>query len=253
MHAFCCFQNQLLSRNTNTTTQTPNPTNKEVSEGACLDPLTGSKLCGHELSTNVAMLFLVNDFGSRTVINSFVLPALRSRFFKRRTTTTTNSNNNAKEAEKDHNTKTGKSNSNDPSTSVSSSRTIMGPVETQYLHLSKYDPTSELILDYIELYVQWGYLTMFGAACPFVVLFALITNYIQSRSGGVKLFRQFRRVLPNRVDGIGEPLAVSQSVSASFTVLACLFDFSPSRFFFPRHMVTTPSCPKKHHEHHHQQ
>lgn len=63
-------------------------------------------------------------------------------------------------------------------------------------------------MDYIELYVQWGYLTLFGASCPLVVVFALITNLVETRTDGIKLFNDYRRVLPNRVDGIGEPLRI---------------------------------------------
>ncbi len=36
--------------------------------------------------------------------------------------------------------------------------------------------------------------------------FAFITNLVETRTDGVKLFKDYRRVLPNRVDGIGEPL-----------------------------------------------
>ena len=60
----------------------------------------------------------------------------------------------------------------------------------------------------IELYVQWGFLALFGAACPAVIVFACATNYIETRTDGYKLFNDYRRVLPFRVDGIGEPLQV---------------------------------------------
>jgi hypothetical protein len=69
---------------------------------------------------------------------------------------------------------------------------LMGPVEKQHRMLSSYDPTSELILDYIELYVQWGYLTLFGASCPIVIVFAAITNMVETRTDGVKLFNDYR-------------------------------------------------------------
>jgi hypothetical protein len=38
--------------------------------------------------------------------------------------------------------------------------------------------------------------------------FAFITNLVETRTDGVKLFNDYRRVLPNRVDGIGEPLTM---------------------------------------------
>lgn len=56
--------------------------------------------------------------------------------------------------------------------------------------------------------MQWGYLTLFGAACPIVVVFAWATNFVETRTDGIKLFNDYRRVTPNRVDGIGEPLVI---------------------------------------------
>jgi hypothetical protein len=50
--------------------------------------------------------------------------------------------------------------------------------------LALYDPTRELVLDYIELYIQWGYLTLFGSACPVVVALACFTNYLETRTDG---------------------------------------------------------------------
>ena len=55
------------------------------------------------------------------------------------------------------------------------------------------------IMDYIELYIQWGYLTLFGAAFPVSSLLAATTNFIETRTDGRKLFLDFRRVLPNQV------------------------------------------------------
>jgi hypothetical protein len=55
----------------------------------------------------------------------------------------------------------------------------MGPVELQFRLLDKYDPTSSLVMDYIEMFVQWGYLVLFGSSCPIVVaLAAVIYIYI---------------------------------------------------------------------------
>jgi hypothetical protein len=49
---------------------------------------------------------------------------------------------------------------------------------------------------------------LFGASCPLVVVFAWVTNLVETRTDGVKLLRDYRRVLPNRVDSIGEPLQI---------------------------------------------
>lgn len=136
----------------------------------------GPDFCGLELMTTVALAFMGNDFGGR-MSTSLIIPRLMGMYAKW-------------EAQ------------NDKTVDFDN----MGPVEKQYRLLSPYDPTRELIMDYIELYVQWGYLTLFGASCPFVVAFALITNLVETRTDGAKLFNDYRRVMPNRVDGIGEPL-----------------------------------------------
>jgi len=84
----------------------------------------------------------------------------------------------------------------------------MGEVEKQFTLMQSYDPQISLVMDYIELFVQWGYLLLFGAACPLVVVLAFVTNFVETRTDGYKLLFDHRRVLPNRVDGIGEPLNI---------------------------------------------
>ena len=142
----------------------------------CYDPLSGSTYCGRELGVQVFIVFLVNDFLSR-MIASVVIPTL-SRLFKQRA------------ASRDENIKSDN----------------IGVIEQQFSFLDRYDASSNLIFDYIELYIQWGYLALFGASAPIVVVFTLITNFIETRADGNKLLYSFRRVVPQRVDGVGEPL-----------------------------------------------
>lgn len=56
--------------------------------------------------------------------------------------------------------------------------------ESQFQLLSRYDPTDELVMDYIELYVQWGYLTLFGSAFPVSVALAAVTDFVETRTDG---------------------------------------------------------------------
>jgi len=55
------------------------------------------------------------------------------------------------------------------------------------------------VIDYIELYVQWGFLVLFGSAFPCTTFLAFATNFIETRTDGAKLFNDYRRVLPNQV------------------------------------------------------
>jgi hypothetical protein len=61
---------------------------------------------------------------------------------------------------------------------------ILITTESQFQLLSRYDPTDELVMDYIELYVQWGYLTLFGSAFPVSVALAALTDFIETRTDG---------------------------------------------------------------------
>jgi hypothetical protein len=175
---------------------------KSTFEG-CIDPITGSTSCGLELSIQVAVVFLFNDFGTR-ITNSVILPFIMRWY---------------------HNYK-----ADNDKTMVAKN---MGPIEKQYVLLSPYDPSKELIFDYIELFIQWGYLTLFGASFPVVVLFACITNYVETRTDGKKLLSDYRRVIPNRVDGIGQPLNVFYyTLFAAVPVNAglCVYTFNASPF-----------------------
>jgi hypothetical protein len=89
---------------------------------------------------------------------------------------------------------------------------LMCPPELQFATMSAYDPTSSLVGDYIELFVQWGYLVLFGATVPAVVALCFATNYIECLSDGYKLCFDFRRVLPRRMEGIGEVTGIFYAV-----------------------------------------
>mmetsp|Transcript_49259 Transcript_49259/g.111764 ORF Transcript_49259/g.111764 Transcript_49259/m.111764 type:complete len:566 (-) Transcript_49259:236-1933(-) len=134
--------------------------------------------CGRGLAILVAMVFFVNDFGIR-IMRSLVMPRIMSMYKKRQAAKDTSINHEA-----------------------------MGGIEKQFFYLADYEPTSNLIRDYIELFAQWGYLTLFGSACPIVIFMAFITNFIETRTDGFKLLHEYRRVVPSRVSGIGEPLNI---------------------------------------------
>ena len=149
-----------------------------MSAGGCLDPLTGSTSCGRELATQTAVLFLSNDFGWR-IFASLGMPALISW---------------AKQTFND----------------LDESK--MDPVELQFVTMGRYDPTSSLVIDYIELFVQWGYLVLFGASMPLAVCLSFLTDYVECRSDGYKLLYDFRRVMPRRIPDIGETTNVFYTV-----------------------------------------
>jgi hypothetical protein len=147
---------------------------KKSVEGECYDPLTGLKDCGRELGTQTLIVYLSNDFGWR-MCTSVILPPLIN-YVK------------------------GKLNDLDEEK--------MDDVELVFEVKTKYDPTASLVLDYIELFVQWSYLTLFGASFPALVCLAAVTNLIECRTDCTKLLNEFRRVTPRRVNGIGEATGI---------------------------------------------
>ena len=80
---------------------------------------------------------------------------------------------------------------------------------------------------FLGRYIQWGYLTLFGAAFPACTLLACITNFTETRTDGRKLLTDFRRVIPHAADGIGEPLKMfRRTCYASVPVNAGLIMFT---------------------------
>jgi hypothetical protein len=163
----------------------------------CYEPISGSSYCGRELGVQVFMVFLVNDFFTR-LMASVVQPTV-SRLLKQRAS------------------------AHDESIKGDQ----MGDIEQQFCFLSRFDASTNLVFDYIELFIQWGYLALFGASAPIVVVLALITNFIETRSDGNKLLYSFRRVIPQRVEGVGEPLTIfTQLCYVAIPVNAGLLVFS---------------------------
>ena len=102
----------------------------------------------------MAVVFLANDFMTR-MGTSVVKPRI-VRYLKTRTA------------------------ANDTTIDAS----VMGRIEKEFRFMAPYDPSRELVMDYIELYIQWGYLVMFGAAFPAAIFFAGLTNFTETRTDG---------------------------------------------------------------------
>eukprot|EP00903_Cladosiphon_okamuranus_P009327 g8896.t1 len=83
------------------------------------------------------------------------------------------------------------------------------------LHLEQYDPIMGTLMDYAELAVQFGYITLFVVAFPLAPLLALANNYVEFRSDAFKLLTQMQRPVPRGAEDIG-------SWQAVFTTLSCI-------------------------------
>lgn len=61
-----------------------------------------------------------------------------------------------------------------------------------------------LFFEYLEMILQYGFVTLFVAAFPLAPLFALINNIFEIRLDAKKLLNQFRRPVGQRVKDIGK-------------------------------------------------
>lgn len=64
----------------------------------------------------------------------------------------------------------------------------------------QYEDTFE---DYLEMVIQFGYVTLFSPAFPMAAMCALLNNVIEIRSDAFKLCVTFQRPFGQRVESIG--------------------------------------------------
>jgi hypothetical protein len=92
-----------------------------------------------------------------------------------------------------------------------------GPIERQY-ELEDYDTMMNLIEDYAELSIQYGYVTMFVTACPIAPLLAYGSNLVEIRVDGYNILHAHRRPIPSPNEDIG----TWQDIFQTMSVLACV-------------------------------
>eukprot|EP01039_Chlorochromonas_danica_P003205 gene3205-3510_t len=84
--------------------------------------------------------------------------------------------------------------------------------------LEEYKPSLGVLEDYAQIFVQFGFVTLFVSACPIAPLLAYISNYIEIRADGYKLMKFMRRVVPSGAQDIGTWLVILQ-MTAIISVL----------------------------------
>ena len=57
--------------------------------------------------------------------------------------------------------------------------------------------------DYLETWIQFGYVYLFSSVYPFGILLAITSNIIQLRTDAYKLTKWFQRPFAKRVENIG--------------------------------------------------
>lgn len=102
--------------------------------------------------------------------------------------------------------------------------------EESYI-MEAYDPVMGTLMDYAELAVQFGYVTLFVAAFPLAPAFALANDHVKARSHAFRMLKQMRRPAPRGARDIGSWRGV-------FTALTCVSVVTNSALVRTRSVLT---------------
>ena len=67
----------------------------------------------------------------------------------------------------------------------------------------KLDENEGLFQEYLEMILQFGFITIFVAACPLAPVFAILNNWVEIRLDAQKFVRETRRAISERAKDIG--------------------------------------------------
>uniref|UniRef100_UPI0037E9C662 anoctamin-7 n=1 Tax=Semicossyphus pulcher TaxID=241346 RepID=UPI0037E9C662 len=90
-----------------------------------------------------------------------------------------------------------------------------------------------LFSEYLEMVLQFGFITIFVAACPLAPLFALINNWVEVRLDAQKFVAEYRRPVVERAQDIGIWFSILQFIS-HIAVLSNAFLIAFTSSFVPR-------------------
>ncbi|XP_061828427.1 anoctamin-7 [Nerophis lumbriciformis] len=90
-----------------------------------------------------------------------------------------------------------------------------------------------LFSEYLEMVIQFGFITIFVAACPLAPLFALINNWVEIRLDAQKFVTEYRRPVVERAQDIGIWFDILQFI-AYMAVLGNAFLIAFTSSFLPR-------------------
>ncbi len=90
-----------------------------------------------------------------------------------------------------------------------------------------------LFYEYLEIILQFGFITFFCLSFPLAPLFGLINNIFEIRIDALKVVKEFRRPLARRATGIGTWNSIL-SLMAKITVLSNAFLIAITSEYIPR-------------------
>ncbi|XP_011619642.1 anoctamin-7 isoform X1 [Takifugu rubripes] len=113
---------------------------------------------------------------------------------------------------------------------------VIGAKETVEIHRWEEDyqlvKSEGLFEEYLEMVLQFGFITIFVAACPLAPLFALLNNWVEIRLDAHKFVCEYQRPVAERAQNIGVWLNILEilshmSVTANAFLIAFTADFLP--------------------------
>lgn len=104
--------------------------------------------------------------------------------------------------------------------------------------------SQSLFYEYLEMVLQFGFVTIFVAAFPLAPLFALINNALEIRLDGMKIITAFRRPVAQRVKNIGIWYGILDSIGklsvlTNAVIIAFTSDFIPRTMYYSKHHSMT--------------
>ncbi|XP_053362770.1 anoctamin-7 [Clarias gariepinus] len=108
----------------------------------------------------------------------------------------------------------------------------MAPWETDYSLLV----CEGLFDEYLEMVLQFGFITIFVAACPLAPVFALVNNWVEVRLDAQKFVCEYRRPVAQRAQDIGIWFAILEvitylAVISNAFLIAFTSDFLPRLYY----------------------
>ncbi|KAI4901365.1 hypothetical protein NFI96_014160 [Prochilodus magdalenae] len=90
--------------------------------------------------------------------------------------------------------------------------------------------------EYLEMVLQFGFITIFVAACPLAPLFALVNNWVEIRLDAQKFVCEYRRPVAERAQDIGIWFSILQvitylAVISNAFLIAFTSDFLPRLYY----------------------
>ncbi|NXT49923.1 ANO7 protein, partial [Pluvianellus socialis] len=87
--------------------------------------------------------------------------------------------------------------------------------------------------EYLEMVLQFGFITIFVAACPLAPLFALLNNWVEIRLDAHKFVCDYRRPVAERAQGIGIWFSILEAIT-HLAIISNAFLIAFTSDFLPR-------------------